>query len=195
MKQNCLIKLPKQINAERIVLKGLTTPSFKLAKSLYAVVDKSRDTLREWLSWVDNTRSADEYMHFLVEWCQTHWKTKAGFAYMIMTKETNQILGCIDLFHVSQENKTGEIGYWLASDAVGHGYMQEAVHALEDEAFKAGINRIEIRNDTKNLRSAHISERCGYVLEGVLRQDAWDEYHQRWRNTNVWSKLKSEWDK
>ncbi len=190
------MKLPESINAERIVLKGLTTPSFELAKSLYAVADKSRNTLREWLPWVDKTHSAeDEYTHYLVEWCQAHWKAETGFAYLVMLKETKQILGCIDFFNVSQEKKSGEIGFWLASDAVGHGYMQEAAHALEDAVFKVGFNRIVIRNDTKNLRSAYMSERCGYVLEGVMRQDRWNECHQCWRSTNIWSKLKSEWDK
>ena len=72
--------------------------------------------------------------------------------------------------------------------------MQEAVHALEAEGFRAGINRIVIGNDTQNPRSAHVAERCGYVLEGVMREDAWDEYHKRFRNSNVWSKLKSEWE-
>ncbi len=190
------MKLLEQINAERIILKGLKTPSFELANSLYAIVDKSRDTLKEWLPWAEKTDSAEyEYTHYLVEWCQAHWEADTGFAYMIMLKETNRILGCIDLFSVSQDKKSGEIGYWLASDARGHGYMQEAVHALEDEAFKVGFNRIVIKNDTKNLRSAHVSERCGYVFEGVMREDAWDEYHQRWRSMNIWSKLKSEWDK
>ena len=57
------------------------------------------------------------------------------------------------------------------------------------------INRIIIKNDTHNLRSVHVAERCGYVLEGVMRQDLWDDYHGRLRDTNIWSKLKSEWEK
>ena len=66
---------------------------------------------------------------------------------------------------------------------------------MESEAFKNGINRIIIRNDTLNTRSAHVTERCGYVLEGVMRQDCWDKYHNCLRDTNIWSKLKSEWEK
>ena len=73
--------------------------------------------------------------------------------------------------------------------------MKEAVLALETEAFKAGINRIVIKNDTQNSRSMRVAEQCGYVLEGVMRQDAWDEYHQRLRDTNVWAKLKADWEK
>lgn len=189
------MKLPEQIKAKRLILIGLTTPTFELAESLYAVIDKSRHTIKQWLPWADKTLCPeDEYTNFLVKWCQAHWENEEGFAYLIISKETDQILGCIDIFHVSQKNKSGEIGYWLSDDAQGYGYMQEAVRALETEAFNAGMNRLIIRNDTTNLRSVQVAERCGYILEGVMRQDAWDEYHQRLRNTNLWAKLKSDWE-
>ena len=190
------MKLPEQIEAKRIILTGLNNPSFEIAKQIYAVVDKSRNRLREWLPWVDRTNSAeDEYTNFLVEWCKAHWEAEEGFAYLIISKETKQILGCVDIFNISQKNISGEIGYWLSDDAEGNGYMKEAVCALENESFNAGINRIVIKNDTKNLRSVHVTEQCGYVLEGVMRQNAWDEYHQRLYDTNIWAKLKSDWKK
>ena len=189
------MQLPEQIETKRLILKGLNTPSFKLAEDLYAVADSSRNTLREWLPWPDKTRSPEDEFSYLTGWCQAHWKDGIGFAYMITLKGTNQILGCVDLLHISEIDKSGEIGYWLADEAVGHGYMSEAVHALESAGFQAGINRIIIRNDTQNLRSAHVSERCGYVLEGIMRQDTWDSYHQRLRDTNIWAKLKSDWER
>jgi RimJ/RimL family protein N-acetyltransferase len=190
------MRLPKQIKAKRITLKHPAKPTFKLAEGLYAIADKYRETLDEWLSWVYKTHSPeDEFTFYLVNWSQKNWEEGTGFAYVIYQKGTNKILGTIDLFHVSDENKSGEIGYWLADDAVGHGYMQEAVRTLETEAFKAGLNRIVIGNDTQNIRSAHVAERCGYILEGVMRQDAWDGYHKRFRNCNIWSKLKSDWEK
>lgn len=190
------MQLPEQIESERIILKHPIKPTFKLAEELYAIVDKSRNTLREWLPWVDKTNSVeDEFTGFLVGSCQKNWEEGCGFAYILYQKETNQPLGVVDLIHVHEKNQSAEIGFWLSDDAVGHGYMQEAVRALESEAFKNGINRIIIRNDTLNVRSAHVAERCGYVLEGVMRQDIWDDYHQHLRDTNIWSKLKSEWEK
>lgn len=190
------MQLPEQIESERIILKHPLKPTFKLAEELYAIVDKSRNTLREWLPWVDKTNSVeDEFTGFLVGSCQKNWEEGCGFAYILYQKETNQILGIVDLFQINEKNQSAEIGYWLSDDATGHGYMQEAVRALESEAFQNGLNRIIIRNDTLNMRSAHVAERCGYILEGVMRQDCWDDYHQHLRDTNIWSKLKSEWEK
>ena len=190
------MQLPEQINSERIILKHPMKPTFKLAEELYKIVNESRATLREWLPWVDKTNSVeDEFTHYLVELNQKHWEEGRGFSYLIYQKETNQILGIVDLCHVEEKHQSAEIGYWLSDAATGHGYMQEAVHALEKTAFELGLNRIIIRNDTLNLRSAHVAERCGYVLEGVMRQDFWDDFHQRLRDTNIWSKLKSDWEK
>ena len=93
-----------------------------------------------------------------------------------------------------KQDKSGEIGYWLSNDAVGHGYMQEAIKALQAEAFKLGFNRIVIGNDTTNARSVGVAKRAGYHLDGVMRQDCWDDFHNRFRDTNVWSLLKSEWE-
>lgn len=190
------MQLSEQIETERLILKHPLNPTFELAKELYAVVDESRNTLREWLPWPNKTNSPeDEFSGYLMGLYKKNWDNKTGCAYLIYHKETNRFLGVVDLMHISEENKSGEIGYWLSDKATGFGYMQEAVRALEAAAFQAGINRIVIRNDTQNLRSAHVAERAGYILEGIMRQDAWDDYHKRLRNTNIWAKLKSDWEK
>ena len=187
------MKLPKQIKSERIVLKHPVKPTFKLAKELYEIIDKSRNTLREWFPWPDKTNSPeDEFSYYLVGLCQKKWEEGTAFGYLIYKKGTREILGNINLCSVNEKHKSAEIGYWLSDSVTGYGYMQEAVHALEKEAFKTGINRIVIKNDIKNIRSARVAERCGYTLEGVMRQDAWDEVHKCFRDTNIWSKLKSD---
>lgn len=190
------MQLSEQIETERLILKHPLNPTFELAKELYAVVDESRETIREWLPWPNKTNSPeDEFSGYLMGLYKKNWDEKTGCAYLIYHKETNRFLGVVDLIHISEENKSGEIGYWLSDKATGHGYMQEAVRALEAEAFQAGINRIVIRNDTQNLRSARVAEKTGYTLEGIMRQDAWDDYHKRLRDTNIWAKLKSDWEK
>ena len=61
------------------------------------------------------------------------------------------------------------IGYWCASNKVGHGYITEAVLALTEFAWSLGFVRVEIRCDAKNLRSRAVAERAGFALEGVLK--------------------------
>ena len=70
--------------------------------------------------------------------------------------------------------------------------MQEAVKSLEKTAFEAGLNRIIIRNDTNNTRSVNVAKSCGYHLDGVMRQDKWSDIFQKFVDSNVFSKLKSD---
>ena len=189
-----MLKMPEKMKGKRIVLLRPYPPTFELAKEIFEKVDLSRKTWRNWLPWVDNTKTPeDEFSHWLVNWAQQHWNENKGFAYLIRHKKTNEILGAIDLLRYIEENRSAEIGYWLSDDAVGHGYMTEAVRVLESAAFKRGLNRIVIANDTENIKSANVPKRCGYHLDGIMRQEQWSEELHSFRDMNVWSKLKSEW--
>ena len=179
------MQLPEQIESERIILKHPMKPTFKLAEELYAIVDKSRNTLREWLPWVDKTNSPeDEFSGYFIGTYKRYWDEGSGSDYLIHQKETNQILGVVALCHIEEKNQSAAIGYWLSDEAAGHGYMQEALHTLEEIVFTKGLNRLVIRNDTHNIRSAQTARKAGYVLDGIMREDLWDAYHNRWRSTN-----------
>ena len=145
------------------------------------------------MPWVDKTLSAeDEFSNYLASYSLNSWKNKSGFPYLIRLKETKELIGCIDLMAIDEQSKSGEIGYCLFDSAVGFGYMQETVKCLEKTAFEAGLNRIVIKNDTNNTRSVNVAKHCGYHLDGVMRQDKWNDITQKFRDTNVFSKLKSE---
>ena len=66
-----------------------------------------------------------------------------------------------------------EIGYWIRPEAAGQGHVSEAVGLLAALAFdRLAARRVEIRCDSRNLKSRAVAERCGFVLEGVLRCDS-----------------------
>lgn len=68
-----------------------------------------------------------------------------------------------------------ELGYWLRSGYTGKGLMREAITALCDMAEQElGAVRLEIRCDSRNLKSARVAEACDFGLEGTLRNEARD---------------------
>lgn len=184
--------MPDLIETQRLKLIK-PKPTFALANEIWEVVNLSRKNLRRWLPWVDGTLTPeDEFASFLNGYCVTNWQKRSGFPYIIRLKENGEFVGCVDLMHVDDTHKTGEIGYWLGDAAVGHGYIQEAVLALEKAGFAGGLNRIVILNDTRNSRSVNVAVRCGYHLDGIMRQDRWNNHDQIFVDSNVFSKLKSE---
>ncbi|MBO6290552.1 MAG: GNAT family N-acetyltransferase [Alphaproteobacteria bacterium] len=186
------MEFAEKLEAERIVLVR-PIPSFSQAREIFAAVEESRANLEPWLPWCKKTTKAEDSFGYLKDWCEKGWNEKTGFAYLIKEKTTGTFLGCIDFMKVSETDKSGEIGYWIRKSAEGKGYMSEALAALEKEIFGQGINRIYIGNDTRNIRSANVAKRAGYRLEGILRQNRWDDYSQSFIDSNVWAKLKEEY--
>ena len=91
---------------------------------------------------------------------------------------------------VDSGNKKAALGYWLANDYRGNGYVMESVRVLEQELFKNGFNKIIIHNDVRNKNSVNVAKKLGYELEAVLKQDRWLKYENRFRDTNCFAKFK-----
>ncbi|SFJ31053.1 Protein N-acetyltransferase, RimJ/RimL family [Paraburkholderia megapolitana] len=84
---------------------------------------------------------------------------------------TGEAIGTCDLFHVDEQCRRAEIGFSLQRKHWGSGYMTEAVSAVIGHAFgKPGLRRIEADIDPRNIASAGLLERLGFLREGLLRE-------------------------
>ena len=191
-KEGDIMCFSEKIEGERIVLER-ARPSFQLAEELYVLAQASKATLIPWLSWAEVQKTPEDEYNYLLTWCEEHWKAESGYTYVIREKEHEFALGMIDFLGIDATNKSGEIGYWLSINAVGKGYMHEAVLLLEDEIFNRGFQRIVIRNDTRNIRSANVAQRAGYKLEGIMRQNRWSKTEKIFVDSNLWAKILPEW--
>jgi hypothetical protein len=183
--------LAERIQTRRLILER-PKPTFELAQEIYTYVQLSLSNLQPWLPWANSVESVEGEFAYLLNWCDKHWEERTGFAFVIRDKDIRRFLGIIDVFRINENDKVGEIGYWLQNNAMGQGYMREAVLAVEKQCFIAGLNRIEIRNDPRNTSSANVARGAGYHLDGVLREVRWSEYDKKFVDSNVWSKLKEE---
>ena len=62
------------------------------------------------------------------------------------------------------------LGYSLAADAQGHGYMLEAVRGAVAYAFgPLGLHRVMADYMPRNRRSAAVLRQAGFVVEGYAR--------------------------
>ena len=75
------------------------------------------------------------------------------------------------LFNYDKESKRAEIGFGISQRYWGKGIVSEAGAALIKFAFNTlGLRRIEAEIDPKNVSSANVLERMGFIKEGLLRQ-------------------------
>jgi RimJ/RimL family protein N-acetyltransferase len=82
-----------------------------------------------------------------------------------------RLIGECSLFNLMPQCRRAEVGYTLAYEAWGKGFIGEALVALLAFGFmQLGLNRVEADIDPRNVASARTLERLGFQKEGVLRQ-------------------------
>jgi ribosomal-protein-serine acetyltransferase len=161
----------------------------KDARVFYRLIEQNRNYLREWLPWVDSTRSVEDEQAFIRTTYENYLDNKAltcGVWYR------GQAAGTIGFHLIDWVGRQVEIGYWLAASFQGKGLMTRACKAMVDYAFHSlNLNRVVIRCATGNRRSCAIPQRLGFTQEGVLRQAEWLSDH--FVDLIVYSMLVSEW--
>lgn len=138
------------------------------APALFARVEREREYLRQWMPWVDVTRTEEDILAFIRRMLDT-FSSNQGFSAGIWVDGT--IAGVITLHKIDWVNRKGEIGYWLGQEFQGRGIMTDATRAVTDHALvELQLNRVEILCATTNDKSRAIPKRLGFTLEGVLRE-------------------------
>jgi RimJ/RimL family protein N-acetyltransferase len=81
------------------------------------------------------------------------------------------LIGQCTLYDIVQPSKRAQLGYSMAAEAWGQGWMHEALGALLEHGFSAlQLHRVEADIDPRNSASARSLERLGFVREGLLRE-------------------------
>lgn len=155
----------------------------------FALIDQSRNYLREWLPWVDGTKKIQDTEKYIQD-------SIKGFADRRLLNTAilykGKMVGVAGYNELDWTNKVAYIGYWLGEEYQGRGIMTNVAKALTDYAFRElDLNRVDIRAAAENKKSQAIPERLGYTKEGYLRQV---EYvNGRYLDHVVYSMLAEDW--
>ena len=169
MENLTLLPIFTALQSERITIRPYQLED---AEEINVAVAESRGTLAPWLPWSQGHRTVDATRDFIIR-STALWLLREGFNATIWENASGSFLGGIGVHPRDWEIRSFEIGYWLRDSAVGHGYMTEAVRLITDELFGTlQANRVSIRCDARNDRSAAIPRRLGFVQEARLRKDS-----------------------
>lgn len=159
------------------------------AEALFALVDRNRGHLREWLPWLDGNTTLADSEAFLRYSSEQHAGNR-GFQAGIWYK--SELAGVIGYHPIDWQNRTAMIGYWLGLEFTGKGIMTFACRAFVDHAFtEYKLNRVEIRCATGNVKSCAIPLRLGFLKEGLIRDGEW--LHDHFVDLAVYGMLAREW--
>ncbi|KUO02586.1 GNAT family N-acetyltransferase [Streptomyces caeruleatus] len=158
----------------------LPTPSLRTARlRLRAFEDadandlftlhSSAHVLRYWDSppWTERERAE----RFIAR-CREMEKEGVGARLAVDRVSDGAFIGWCTLDSWNPDFRSASLGYCFGDAAWGHGYATEAARALLRWAFDTlDLNRVQAETDTRNVASARVLEKLGFLREGTLRED------------------------
>ncbi|MFC9813533.1 GNAT family N-acetyltransferase [Streptomyces virginiae] len=99
------------------------------------------------------------------------WDRGTGAPFAVLSATDGALLGTVNLRWVDRADGLAMIGYWFLPDARGRGLATRATRAVTTWGFRtAGVRRVELAHAIGNEASCRVAHRCGYLLEGTLRE-------------------------
>jgi RimJ/RimL family protein N-acetyltransferase len=161
----CMAVTTPELHTARLRLRPFTESD---ADALFAL-HSNADVLRYWDTppWSEPARA----LQFLEATRQL--SAEGTGVRLAMDREVDgAFVGWLGLTRWNPTYRTASLGYCLDDAAWGHGYATEAAGALLAWGFDTwDLNRVQAETDTRNLTSARVLEKLGFVREGTLRED------------------------
>jgi RimJ/RimL family protein N-acetyltransferase len=132
--------------------------------------DESRDHLKPFMLWADRMPETIGEVIDKLRLFRSWFDAGEDFMFGAFSKVDGTCVGGSGLH--PRVGKGGlEIGYWIHAEHLRKGYATEMAGALTRVAFEIGRMRwVEIRCATKNVPSAGVPPKLGYVHEATLKE-------------------------
>ncbi|MGW2302854.1 GNAT family N-acetyltransferase [Streptomyces sp. NPDC001809] len=153
---------PITLTTDRLRLRNFVPAD---ADAVYALCQDP--DIRRWTVVPDpyTRQDAELFLNHLVP---DGWREDTEYAFAVEPLAGGALLAAVSL--TSRGMGVWEVGFWLAGEHRGHGYMTETVRAVAHWAFTGlGCTRLVWRAEVGNTGSRAVAERVGFVFEGAQR--------------------------
>ena len=181
-----LLDFPESFESDRLTIRAPRTGD---GPEIQAAVRETFDDLKLWMPWAQQLPTLEESESYIRR-AQCQFLAREDLVLLLFLKGTNTMVGGSGLHRIDWDIPKFEIGYWCRKRFQGQGYITESTEAITTFAFETlGAKRVEIRCDSKNVRSRRIPDRLGFKLEGTLRNNSISSSGEL-RDTLVFAKIK-----
>lgn len=174
------------LTTDRLLLRPVTMKDIEFIYTLFAAPETNQ------YSSYDDLKTREEAKEMYETYLKPGFPTH--FRLLIELKDHEIPLGTLGFYLYSEKNRRVELGYDLAKEHWGKGYMTEAVTEVLRYGFMGlELNRVEATVDYRNNRSIKLLERVGFKREGLLRQRHY--YGGSYQDELFYGLLKTEYEK
>lgn len=181
-----LLDVPESFETERLTIR---VPRRGDGLSVNAAIAETFESLHEWMDWARTIPSVTDTEE-RARIAYAKYVAREDFGLRINLKGTETLVGMSGIHPRDWNIPAFEIGYWCRKSFEGKGYITEAVKGITRFGFEVmKAERIVIRCDEQNVRSAAVARRAGFTLEGILRNEDRTADGSRLRNTMLFSRI------
>lgn len=181
-----LLDFPDHFETDRLLIRA---PRPGDGAVVTPAIHESHAELHPWMPWAVEPQS-DVETEAVMRRMAAAFIRREELMLLLFRKADGVFVGSSGLHHIDWTVPCFEIGYWVRTPLSGQGYVTEAVHGITGFAFDTlQAERVEIRCDASNERSAAVARRAGYTQEACLRHNARSNTGSL-RDTLVFAKLR-----
>ena len=156
------IQIPT-IETPRLILRKLRREDV----SLYYARLWSQEAVARYMLW--QPHKTIEESAASIEKVLRRYETGESCRFCIALKETDELIGIIDLLRFDEAEKSCSFAYMLGADFWGKGYGTEAVKAVFGFAFDVlGVEQIKADHFSANPASGAVMRKAGMVWQRTL---------------------------
>lgn len=174
-------------NTSRLILKPI-----QLGDADQVLAYRSDAETNQYQGWIPKTLQDVE--KFILKISPEIDQPGTWFQFVIILKETGNIVGDLGIHFLESESQQVKIGYTLSREYQGQGYATEAVRCILDYLFHdLKKHRVTVTIDPCNVPSIKLVERLGFRKETHFVESLF--VNGKWVDDVVYAILDKEWDK
>ncbi|HRJ49168.1 MAG TPA: GNAT family protein, partial [Phycisphaerales bacterium] len=172
------------IRTRRLVLRCLAESDLG---EFNRVMDLSREHLDRWIPIVAPHESNTQAMKRCIALAANGDQTRSAWRRVACTP-SGRLVGGFSIFAITRGlTSEGCAHWWVAADAVGHGYGREIVaaavaHATRDLPSGLGLHAVHAAIHPDNAVSATLARRVGFIHTGICQPvrvgDRWERHDE-----------------
>lgn len=152
---------------------------------------RSDSETNKYQGWIPKT--IEEVETFIAKNPEQINEPETWFQFVIIEKETQEIVGDLGIHFIDSDNKQAEVGCTLNKHFQNKGYATESLKRIIDYLFKdLNKHRIITSIDPDNKNSIRLVERIGFRKEAHFVESLWID--DKWVDDIIYALIEKDWE-